>query len=34
MFERLGGAFVDVGNAYLQTPHQDVAPLPGQLLLF
>jgi hypothetical protein len=34
LFERLGGAFVDVGNAYLQTPHQDIAPLPGQLLIF
>jgi hypothetical protein len=34
MFERLGGAFVDVDNAYLQTPHQGVGPLPGQLLLF
>jgi hypothetical protein len=33
-FERLGGAFIDLGNAYLQTPHQDVAPRPGQLLLF
>ncbi|HWH09638.1 MAG TPA: putative 2OG-Fe(II) oxygenase [Solirubrobacteraceae bacterium] len=33
-FATLGGAFVDVGNAYLQPPHHDVAPLPGQLLLF
>ncbi len=33
-FNALGGAFVDVGNAYLQPPHQDIEPLPGQLLLF
>ena len=33
-FNSLGGAFVDVGNAYLQPPHQDIEPLPGQLLLF
>ena len=33
-FQALGGAFVDVGNAYLQPPHVDVEPLPGQLLLF
>jgi hypothetical protein len=33
-FNALGGAFVDVANAYLQPPHQDVQPLPGQLLLF
>jgi hypothetical protein len=33
-FATLGGAFVDVGNAYLQPPHHDVEPLPGQLLLF
>jgi hypothetical protein len=32
--QRLGGAFIDVGNAYLQAPHQDIAPLPGQLLVF
>ncbi len=30
----LGGAFVDVGNAYLLPPHQDIEPIPGQLLLF
>jgi hypothetical protein len=30
----LGGAFVDVGNAYLQPPHHDIEPVPGQLLLF
>lgn len=33
-FERLGGAHVDLGNAYLQPPHVDVAPVPGQLVLF
>lgn len=30
----LGGAFVDVGNAYLQPPHLDIEPLPGQLVVF
>ena len=30
----LGGAHADLGNAYLQVPQVDVAPLPGQLLLF
>jgi len=33
-FATLGGAFVDVGNAYLLPPHQDIEPVPGQLLLF
>lgn len=33
-FSHLGGAFVDLGNAYLQPPHQDIEPVPGQLLLF
>lgn len=33
-FNNLGGAFVDVGNAYLQPPHKDIEPIPGQLLLF
>jgi len=33
-FTALGGAFVDVGNAYLQPPHQDIEPVAGQLLLF
>jgi Putative 2OG-Fe(II) oxygenase len=33
-FTPLGGAHVDLGNAYLQPPHVDVAPLPGQLILF
>ena len=33
-FTPLGGAHVDLGNAYLQPPHIDVPPWPGQLLLF
>jgi hypothetical protein len=33
-FTQLGGAHVDLGNAYLQPPHVDVAPVPGQLVLF
>jgi hypothetical protein len=33
-FNALGGAFIDVGNAYLQPPHHDVEPVSGQLLLF
>ncbi len=33
-FEALGGAFVDVGNAYLVPPSHDIEPIPGQLLLF
>jgi uncharacterized protein (TIGR02466 family) len=33
-FARLGGAHVDLGNAYLQPPHLDIAPVPGQLVLF
>jgi hypothetical protein len=33
-FTALGGAFVDIANAYLQPPHIDVQPLAGQLLLF
>jgi len=33
-FATLGGAHVDLGNAYLQPPHVDVPPLPGQLLIF
>lgn len=33
-FAQLGGAHVDLGNAYLQPPHVEVAPVPGQLLLF
>jgi len=33
-FARLGGAHVDLGNAYLQPPHVDVAPVAGQLVIF
>jgi hypothetical protein len=33
-FNALGGAFVDVGNAYLMPPSQDFEPVAGQLLLF
>ncbi|MBL8351079.1 MAG: hypothetical protein JNL87_12300 [Burkholderiaceae bacterium] len=33
-FAALGGAHVDLGNAYLQPPQVDVAPVPGQLVLF
>ena len=33
-FATLGGAHVDLGNAYLQPPHVDVPPLPGPLLIF
>lgn len=33
-FGTLGGAYVDVGNAYLQPPHRDVEPVPGQLTVF
>jgi hypothetical protein len=33
-FATLGGAFVDLGNAYLQPPHVDVVPRVGQMLLF
>ncbi len=33
-FTHLAGAFVDVGNAYLQPPSHDVEPIAGQLLLF
>lgn len=33
-FQHLGGAHMDFGNAYLQSAHLDIAPLPGQLLVF
>lgn len=33
-FNRLGGAHMDFGNAYLQSAHLDIAPLPGQLVVF
>jgi len=33
-FAHLGGAHVDMGNAYLQPPQIDLAPQPGQLVIF
>jgi uncharacterized protein (TIGR02466 family) len=33
-FNRLGGAAMDFGNAYLQNAHFDVPPVPGQLVVF
>jgi hypothetical protein len=33
-FNRLGGAAMDFGNAYLQNAHLDVEPVPGQLVVF
>jgi hypothetical protein len=33
-FAHLGGAHVDLGNAYLQPPQLDIAPRPGQLVIF
>lgn len=30
----LGGAYMDMGNAYLQQPHFDVSPESGMLVLF
>lgn len=33
-FTALGGAAIDVGNAYLLPPHCDVDPVPGQLVVF
>jgi hypothetical protein len=33
-FQQLGGGHVDFGNAYLQQAHLDVAPQPGQLIVF
>lgn len=33
-FTTLGGAFVDVGNAYLQSPHIDIDQVEGQLVVF
>ena len=33
-FSTLGGAFIDVGNAYLQHPHLDVDQVAGQLVVF
>ncbi len=33
-FQQLGGAHMDLGAAYLQRPHTDIAPRPGQLVVF
>jgi hypothetical protein len=33
-FNHLGGAHMDFGNAYLQSAHLDLAPVPGQLVVF
>ena len=33
-FPHLGGAHADLGNAYLQSAHLDIAPRPGQLIVF
>jgi uncharacterized protein (TIGR02466 family) len=33
-FNHLGGAHMDFGNAYLQSAHLDVPPMPGQLVVF
>jgi uncharacterized protein (TIGR02466 family) len=33
-FNHLGGAHMDFGNAYLQAAHIDIAPQPGQLVVF
>jgi hypothetical protein len=33
-FNRLGGAAMDFGNAYLQNAHLDIDPVPGQLVVF
>jgi uncharacterized protein (TIGR02466 family) len=33
-FQHLGGAHMDLGSAYLQQPHTDIAPQPGQLVVF
>ena len=33
-FNRLGGAAMDFGNAYLHNAHLDVPPVPGQLVVF
>jgi len=33
-FTALAGGHADLGNAYLQPPHLDIEPVPGQLVLF
>ncbi len=34
LFERLGGAYMDFGNAYLQNSVVDFDPVPGRLIVF
>ena len=34
LFERLGGAYSDFGNAYLQNATADFDPIPGRLIIF
>ena len=34
LVNRLGGAAMDFGNAYLQNAHLDIEPVPGQLVVF
>jgi uncharacterized protein (TIGR02466 family) len=34
LFERLGGAYMDFGNAYLQSSVVDFDPVPGRLIVF
>lgn len=33
-FNHLGGAYMDFGNAYLQSAHLDIEPVAGQLVVF
>lgn len=34
LFERLGGAYMDYGNSYLQNATVDFEPIPGRLIVF
>jgi hypothetical protein len=34
LFERLGGAYMDYGNSYLQNATVDFDPIPGRLIVF
>ena len=34
LFQRLGGAYMDFGNAYLQSSVVDFDPVPGRLIVF
>ena len=34
LFERLGGAYMDFGNTYLQSSVVDFEPVPGRLIVF